>query len=46
MKVLKIAATVDGLAGAIWLGINIYNAKPMKCIAYLEDWCVKKVVDQ
>lgn len=46
MKILKLAATLAAVAGAIWLGIAIYSAKPLKCISYLEGWCIKKVVDQ
>ncbi|WP_161494831.1 hypothetical protein [Bradyrhizobium canariense] len=45
-RTLKIAAALAACAGATWLGIAIYNAKPLKCISYLEDWCIKKVVDR
>src|SRR6478752_3577518 len=35
------AASCGGIASAIWLGIAIYNAWPLKCICYLEDCCIK-----
>jgi hypothetical protein len=43
VKILKIPAAV---AGAVYLGIAIHNAKPLKCISYLEDWCIKAVPDR
>jgi len=46
MKILKIVAALTAAAGAIWLGIAIHNAKPLKCISYLEDWCIKAVPDR
>ncbi|MFC7700922.1 hypothetical protein ACFQX9_30100 [Bradyrhizobium sp. GCM10028915] len=45
-RTLKIAAALAVGAGAIWLGLAIYNAKPLKCISYLDGWCIKKTVDR
>jgi hypothetical protein len=46
MKNLKIVTALAAVAGAIWLGIVIHNARPLRCISYLEGWCIKAVPDR